>query len=120
MKEFRFFDWDIYKDAKETFNFTVKLVNKFPQNIKFELGNQMLRSSLSIVLNIAEGSGKSSDAELNRFFNIAMGSLYETLAAIDLAKDNKLLTNEEFDMMYNKLVSIARQLGGFKKGLNKK
>lgn len=120
MQEFRFLNWEVYKDAKEAFGFIVKLVNKFPQNLKFEFGNQIIRSSLSVVLNIAEGSGKSSDAELNRFFNIAIGSLYETLAGIDVAKDNKLITDDEFNKICDKLISIARQLGGFKKGLDKK
>ena len=114
MQDFRFLNWEAYKNSKEDFNFIIKLVNNFPQNLKFELDNQILRSFLSIVLNIAKGSGNSSDAKLNRFFNIAMESPNETLAAIDVAKDNKLISDDEFKKICDKLISIARQLGGLK------
>jgi len=69
-------------------------------------------------LNIAKGSGKSSDKELNRFFNIAIGSINETLAILDILKDNKLTTEDNFDNLFNELRSISKQLGGFKKSLN--
>ena len=82
-----------------------------------EIGSQIIRSALSIVLNIAEGSGKHSDRELNRFIEIALGSVNETLAATDILLDNQLITKEEFKALYENLESIAKQLGGFKKKL---
>ena len=66
-------------------------------------------------MNIAEGSGKSSDRELNHYFNISLGSLNETLAAIDILKDNGLITDEEFNKLFKKIDEISNQLGGFKK-----
>ena len=48
-----------------------------------------------------------------------MGSIYETLAAIDVLKDNKLITQGQFDDIHRKLESVANQLGGFKKKLKK-
>jgi four helix bundle protein len=48
------------------------------------LRDQILRSSSSVVLNIAEGSGKLTPADRRRYFSIALGSLRETQAALDL------------------------------------
>jgi len=115
MRKFRFLNWKVYKDAKELFSSLLKLIKKLPKEYRFEIGNQIVRSSLSVILNIAEGSGKSSDRELNRYFTIALGSLYEVLAAIDVLKDNKLITIQEFNEIFRKIDEISNQLGGFKK-----
>ena len=117
MRKFRFLEWKVYKDAKELFSFLLKFVKKLPKEYRFELGSQIIRSGLSIILNIAEGSGKSTDKELNRYFDISLGSLYEILAAIDVLKDNNLISNEEFDKLFKKIDEISNQLGGFKKKL---
>ena len=81
---FRFLDWKVYKDSRDIFNLVIKLVDKLPKENRFDIGTQILKSALSISLNIAEGSGKNSDKELNRFFNIALGSIHETVAAADI------------------------------------
>jgi four helix bundle protein len=49
------------------------------------LGDQMLRSSLSIPSNIAEGAGRSSDKEFIRFLEIALGSLYEFETQLEIS-----------------------------------
>jgi len=115
MKKFRFLKWKVYKDAKELFLSLLKVVKKLPREYRFELGSQIIRSGLSIILNIAEGSGKSSDKELNRYFDISLGSLNEVLAAIDVLKDSKFITKKEFDKIFEKIDEISSQLGGFKK-----
>ena len=75
MKKFRFLEWEVYKDAKELFSLLLKVVKKLPKEYRFELGSQIIRAGLSIILNIAEGSGKSTDKKLNRYFDISLGSL---------------------------------------------
>lgn len=67
----------VYSKAK-SYNFEVsKLlkVNAFDHAIK----NQLRRSSLSIVLNIAEGSGRNSRADKRNFFIISRGSCLNAL-----------------------------------------
>ncbi len=115
MRKFRFLEWKVYKDAKELFSVILKIVKRLPKEYRFELGSQIVRSCLSIILNIAEGSGKSSDRELNHYFNTSLGSLNESLAALDILKDNGLITDEEFKKLFKKIDEIASQLGGFKK-----
>ncbi len=119
MKKFRFLEWQVYKDSHELFSFVLKITEKLPQKYKYDLGSQINRSALSIILNIAEGSGKISDAELNRFLDIALGSAYETLAAADTFLRNNIVTKEEFDFIHKKIATICDQLGGFKKNIKK-
>lgn len=115
MKKFRFLDWEVYKNSKQLTVLILKLVKDLPKEYRFEVGSQIVRSSFSIVLNIAEGSGKASDRELNRFLDIALGSAYETLAGIDILKENNLVTKVSYDEIYNRIYSISSQLGGFKR-----
>ena len=49
------------------------------------LSDQLTRASSSIVLNLAEGGAKSSKKDRKRFFEIALGSLRESQAILDLA-----------------------------------
>ena len=49
------------------------------------LKDQCLRAASSVVLNLAEGSGKDSAADRRRFYQIAMGSTRELQSVLDLA-----------------------------------
>ena len=49
----------------------------FPKQELYGITSQIQRAAVSIPTNIVEGCGKESDAELRRYFNIAMGSSSE-------------------------------------------
>jgi four helix bundle protein len=51
------------------------------------LRDQMRRAAVSVVLNIAEGRGRSTDADFARFLVIARGSNTELVAQLALATD---------------------------------
>ena len=48
------------------------------------LKDQLRRAALSIALNISEGTGKSSMPDRCRFFEIAMGSIRECQAIVEI------------------------------------
>ena len=57
---------NVYKDSM-----------KFPKEELYGLTSQIRRSAVSIPSNIAEGSGRNSDKEFNRFLDISLGSSFE-------------------------------------------
>lgn len=118
MKQFRFRDWRVYQDAHRLFSLLIKIVSKLPKEHRFDLGSQLLRSGSSIILNIAEGSGKQSEKELNRFIETSLGSTYETLANLDILKNNNMIDEASFLTSQQLIADICKQLGGFKKKLD--
>jgi four helix bundle protein len=119
MEKFRFLNWQVYVDSKKLFGLILGIVKDLPQDLRFNLSGQLIRSAYSIILNIAEGSGKNSDKELNRYFDIALGSCYELLASVDTLKDENLISSEKFQDVYDKISNISNQLGGFKRSIKK-
>ena len=81
------------------------------------LGNQINRAALSVVLNIAEGSGKTSDKDFNRYIHNALGSIHELYAALDIIKDLDIAYRISFKEPEELLTSIRKQLGGLSKKL---
>ena len=62
-------------------------------NLKGEIKDQLERASLSIMLNLAEGSGKESLKDRRRFYSISFCSIRE-VQAIMLIIDNEALIKE--------------------------
>ncbi len=116
-KTFRFLDFKVYIDAKKFYKSIVLVSNQLKD---FSLKDQIRRASLSIVLNIAEGSAKESDREFYRFLQIALGSVNEVCACLDVMKDNTLISKEVFEKLTIDCENIAKQLGGFCKMLTVK
>jgi four helix bundle protein len=85
MKDFRELKvWEkSHRLALKVYNATTK----FPKEELYGLTSQMRRSSVSVPTNIAEGCGRNRDSELNRFFEIAMGSASELEYLFLLARD---------------------------------
>lgn len=68
---------------------TYQLAVEFPRacrglKLPGYLKDQLLRSSSSVALNVAEGSAKPTAADQRRFYAIALGSLRESQASLDL------------------------------------
>ena len=85
----------------------------FPKQEMYALTNQIQRAAVSIPTNIAEGCGKDSDAELGRYFKIAMGSSSELEYLLLLAHDLNYLINDEYEHLQNDLVEIRKMLNAF-------
>ncbi len=79
----------------------------------YSLTNQIQRAAVSIPTNIAEGCGKDSDAELSRYFKIAMGSSSELEYLLLLARDLNYLIGDEYEHLQNDLVEIRKMLNAF-------
>ena len=76
--------------------------------------DQLLRASLSIPLNIAEGNGKGTESDRRRFFEIARGSTLECAAIQDALVACGVIDKAETEngkTMLLRIVSMLTKLG---------
>lgn len=77
--------------------------------------DQWLRASQSIPLNIAEGNGKTAEADRRRFFEIARGSALECAAIQDVLVVGKALLetdSQERKAELDRMAAMLSRLGG--------
>ena len=79
---FDFEKLDVYQKAK-SFNSQVYRYIRANKHFDPTTKNQLRRASLSIMLNIAEGSSRFSNADRRNFYVIARGSVFECVAIFD-------------------------------------
>ncbi len=72
---------DVYRTAREFFPLAMAIV---PRQGERSLLDQLERAGQSILLNIAEGAGRHSRADKQRFYEIAKGSAMECASIIDI------------------------------------
>lgn len=114
----QFKELKVWQKGRELVKNVYLTTHKFPKEELFGITSQMRRSSVSITTNIAEGCGRNTDADLNRFLDIANGSAYELETLVILSFDLNYLTQEEFEFFNSKLNEIQRMIFGFKQSLN--
>ena len=86
------------------------VTRQFPREELYGLTSQLRRSAASVGANIAEGSGRRSNNEICRFLQIARGSASEAEYHILLARDLKLLREEEFHKLSRQADEVQRML----------
>jgi four helix bundle protein len=74
------------------------------------LRDQLDRASVSIVLNVAEGSGRFAPAEKAHFYLIARGSAMECLAALALLSSRDLVPHDRYRRSRALLTRIVAML----------
>ena len=74
------------------------------------MNDQFQRASLSIVLNLSEGSGKPTKKDRARFYWISYGSLKETRILLELNGNDDLLS--QVDILGAHIWKLAHNPGG--------
>ncbi len=101
---------------------TLKIYNctkVFPSAELYSLTSQMRRSAYSIPTNIAEGCGRKTLRELNRFRAIAAGSTSELQYQLILAKDLGYLNENLFNELYIETIEIRKMIFAFSQKLER-
>ena len=76
---------DVYRCAIDFVALAAQLSASIPRG-QGALRDQLRRAALSVPLNIAEGAGRTSDADAARHYAIARGSAMECAAVLDVAR----------------------------------
>ena len=90
-----------------------RVTDTFPKHEIYGITSQIRRAAVSIPANIAEGSGKDSDAELKRYILIAMGSSSELEYLLLLAHDLNYFSTSDYQELQDSLIEIRKMLNAF-------
>ena len=86
------------------------VTSKFPKEELYGLTSQIRKATISIALNIAEGSGRKTNKDFAHFLDISYGSSLEVEAQIILSLDLEFISNEDFNFLNLKLQEIQKMI----------
>ena len=116
MKDFH--ELKVWQKAHELTLSVYRVTAAFPREERYGLTSQLRRASASIAANLAEGCGRSGDAEFARFCSMAMGSASELEYHLLLAKDLKLIKPPDYDELAPRTTELKRMLTALIQKLN--
>lgn len=82
-----FKDLIVWKESKNLILLVYKITDSFPKSEEFAIKNQIRRAVVSILSQIAEGWLRRSKKDKLHYLEIALGSLLEIEAQMDVSKD---------------------------------
>lgn len=78
------------------------------QSASRHLKDQLMRAASSAALNLSEGSAKKSPADRRRFYEIALGSVRECEAIIELLHPTSRSLRAPIDVLARHVYSLVR------------
>lgn len=96
---------------------TYELATTLPNDEKYNIISQIKRAVVSVPLNIAEGAGKYSNADMARFYQIALGSCQEVEYLFILIEDLGFAKKENIEKLKSDCGEVKAMLIGLIKNV---
>ncbi len=108
----KFEDIESWKLARELTKdiYRITKLNDFSKD--YGLQDQIQRASVSIMANISEGFDSNSDKSFINFLNYSYRSASEIQSLLYVVLDQKYISKNEFEFMYEKCKDIKNLIGG--------
>lgn len=100
---------DVYRCSIDFVAMAVEIGERVPRG-HAGLRDQLRRAALSVPLNIAEGAGRTSEADGARHFAIARGSAMECAAVLDVVRALGALEEERHRRAIELLARVVAML----------
>ena len=112
-------DLDIYQLALEIGEYVWNIVAKWEYFSKKTVGGQFVEAADSIAANIAEAYGRYFYKDRKQFCYYSRGSILETKTWTTKSFNRKLISQEEFDTLVEKLKTLHFKLNNYIKKLKR-
>ena len=103
----------IYSCALDLIDLAKVVLDQLPQGFGF-LADQLRRAAASVPLNFAEGCGKHSCRDRQRYFLAAKGSAYEVAAVLDVAARFGVVSSDIHDQGHDLCDHLGAMLSKYK------
>jgi four helix bundle protein len=110
---FKFEELEIWNESIKFTSDVYRITKTFPAEERFGLTQQLRNAAISISLNIAEGSGRYHNRDFLRFLQIAIGSLYEVVSGLFIAKNEEYISDKDFKNTYSEAEKIGKMINAF-------
>jgi four helix bundle protein len=110
----------VFQMAEQLADEVWQVVRKWKQFERSTLGAQLITAADSIGANIAEGAGRGTDKENQRFIRISRGSLNETKFWLRRAEARKIVRQDEIHHVKQLIDQLAPSLNAYLQSYVKK
>ncbi|GAA4032810.1 four helix bundle protein [Hymenobacter glaciei] len=107
----------VWKKAMDTAQAVHAICQQLPDAERYGLISQMRRAAISVPSNIAEGSGRGSNADFRRFLSIAGGSAYELETQLLLTGRFNYCSQEQLASLLMQISELQKMLYGLRNSL---
>ena len=115
----RFEDLECWQEARNFVKLIYKLTKKEKFKKDFELINQIRRSSISSMANIAEGFHRNSTKDFLRFLDYSRSSIAETISHAYVALDQEYIEKHDLNEAKGSADVVWKKVNNFISYLNK-
>jgi four helix bundle protein len=115
---FDFEKLDVYQVVKDQNLKALAFITKSTEVDPY-LKDQWKRASLSILLNLAEGTGRMSVQDKKHFYTVARSSVFECVAILDLLHEMELVDNEFYKDIYTGYEQASKMLLAMYRSMDK-
>lgn len=110
----KFEDFIAWQKARELTRLVYKATNLPAFSRDYGLKDQIRRSAVSIMSNIAEGFERGRPSEFHQFLSIAKASCAELRSQLYVALDAAYLTSPQFDRLMSTALETGQVIGGLR------
>ena len=115
----RFEDLECWKEARVLVRQIYEFTKKKKFSMDFELKNQIRRSAVSIMANVAEGFHRNSNKDLLKFLDYSRSSIAETLSHAYVALDQDYIVEPEMETLKQQADLVWKKINNLISYLNK-
>lgn len=114
---FKFEELRVWQKSVQLTSLVDEIADTFPKKELYNLTNQIRKAADSVSLNIAEGSTGQTNPEFRRFLGMSLRSGIEVIGCIYLAKERKIISDENFKKVYTEYESLITSIQALRKSL---
>ena len=109
----RFEDLECWQEARKLVNMVYRAINENREfHRDYRLTGQIAGAAISVMNNVVEGWAAQSNNEFIRFLTYSRRSCAETQNCLYIAEDQKYITKESFDKIYDQGLKTIKIIDG--------